>query len=535
LFTFAGAAHAQWSSDPAANLAVADRTGDQVQPKLGMTSDGGCYLSWFDNATGGYDVYLQRLDASGVEQWEQNGVLLADRGVSSTVDYDLVVGSSGDAFVAFNDDRSGSNQITITRVSADGVQLWGEQGVTIPGSAGGNNPHVAVLTSGDIIVGWSQSPGVKLQRLSADGALLGATQTVSEAGRTISLSDLQPSDAGTFIALWIRPFSTSFLSSKYLYTQKFNDAFAPLWAPTPGFEAVAVYAPAPGSNWPTGTGTYGNQGGSVQNGYFPSFVSDGAGGAVFAWYENAGPRNAYLQHVLADGSLKFQANGIPNVLTGTDRIRLGAGLAFDAASGEYFVASPESQASPQDQYRTFVQKFNADGSFAFGDTGVTIIPSDTGNVPSFVQCVAVGDGGCMVFGQDSRNQAGTVHVIFGARVDGEGTVNWTNLPSSTVEAKARLASGWSTSGFAVVAFGGSANIYAQNVNPDGSFGAPPVACEPDLNCDGSPDQGDVACMILAVAGDISCICQDPDFNLDGSADQGDVAAIIGVVAGQPCP
>jgi len=60
-------------------------------------------------------------------------------------------------------------------------------------------------------------------------------------------------------------------------------------------------------------------------------------------------------------------------------------------------------------------------------------------------------------------------------------------------------------------------------------------CDADVNCDGSPDQGDVACMILAVAGDTSCICQDPDFNLDGSADQGDVAALIGVVAGQPCP
>jgi len=60
-------------------------------------------------------------------------------------------------------------------------------------------------------------------------------------------------------------------------------------------------------------------------------------------------------------------------------------------------------------------------------------------------------------------------------------------------------------------------------------------CDADLNCDGSPDQGDVACIILAVAGDTSCICQDPDFNLDGSADQGDVAAVIGVVAGSPCP
>jgi len=61
------------------------------------------------------------------------------------------------------------------------------------------------------------------------------------------------------------------------------------------------------------------------------------------------------------------------------------------------------------------------------------------------------------------------------------------------------------------------------------------SCDADINCDGSADQGDVACMILAVAGNLSCICQDPDFNQDGSADQGDVASVIQVVAGQPCP
>jgi len=62
-----------------------------------------------------------------------------------------------------------------------------------------------------------------------------------------------------------------------------------------------------------------------------------------------------------------------------------------------------------------------------------------------------------------------------------------------------------------------------------------AACDADVNCDGSPDQGDVACIILAVAGDASCLCGDADFNLDGSIDQGDVAAIIRVIAGEPCP
>ena len=75
----------QWSTNPAANLTVADMGGEQVQPKIRATPDGGCYVSWFDNRTGGYDVYLQRLNAAGVEQWPHNGVLVRDRETSCDV------------------------------------------------------------------------------------------------------------------------------------------------------------------------------------------------------------------------------------------------------------------------------------------------------------------------------------------------------------------------------------------------------------------------------------------------------------------
>src|SRR5215210_4544491 len=87
------AATTQWSSDPFNNLTIADRTSEQVQSKVRPTPDGGAYISWFDNAAGGYDVYLQRVTATGDEVWAHNGVLIADRSVSSTVDYDLTVDS----------------------------------------------------------------------------------------------------------------------------------------------------------------------------------------------------------------------------------------------------------------------------------------------------------------------------------------------------------------------------------------------------------------------------------------------------------
>jgi len=60
-----------------------------------------------------------------------------------------------------------------------------------------------------------------------------------------------------------------------------------------------------------------------------------------------------------------------------------------------------------------------------------------------------------------------------------------------------------------------------------------LGCRPNLdyNNDGSEDQGDLACLILAIAGDTSCAVLDPDFNQDGSADQADIAALIIALAG----
>ena len=47
------------------NLAVADAASDQILPLVAPTSDGGCYISWFDGIANGFDVRLQRLDALG--------------------------------------------------------------------------------------------------------------------------------------------------------------------------------------------------------------------------------------------------------------------------------------------------------------------------------------------------------------------------------------------------------------------------------------------------------------------------------------
>jgi hypothetical protein len=67
---------AQWSSDPAQNLAVADAASDQNLAKLAATADGGTWVSWFDGIGSGWDVRVQRLEADGSERFAHNGLLV---------------------------------------------------------------------------------------------------------------------------------------------------------------------------------------------------------------------------------------------------------------------------------------------------------------------------------------------------------------------------------------------------------------------------------------------------------------------------
>ena len=92
---------ALWATDAAQNLAIAERTSEQVTPKLGICPDGGCYVAWFDLAFGSYQVYMQRLDPLGNELWPHNGILISSHPQSSSlVDWDLISDTNGHAVVS---------------------------------------------------------------------------------------------------------------------------------------------------------------------------------------------------------------------------------------------------------------------------------------------------------------------------------------------------------------------------------------------------------------------------------------------------
>ncbi|MBP7748384.1 MAG: hypothetical protein KA383_19890 [Phycisphaerae bacterium] len=493
-------ATAQWSSDPSVNLAIADRTADQVQPKIRSTSDGGCYISWFDNAGGGYDVYLQRLDPQGYEQWPHNGLLIANRSYGWTTDYELTVDADDNAVIAYNDDRSGSDQIGCNKISPAGTLLWGATGVLLTNTSEFvASPRVAVTSDGRIVVGWTQEAGFYLQQLSPDGVPQWASPThVLPATGSYGLSDLKESGAGTVIASWV--YSTGGYSSpRYLYAQKYSSAGAPVW----GFAPVIVF-----------------DGGSLQMGYFPRFVPDGSGGAVFGWYDTAGTRNCYVQHVSTSGTQLFPHNGVA-ASTLANRIRLSPDVAYNSATGESFLFWTEAN-SLQSQWGLYGQKFSPAGVRAWTNSGVQLLPLTT-QQNAFVKTVVAGTGAIVFYVDDAG--AGYLKAF---RLDGAGAVVWPLSPRmicATLSSKWGVIAARTPAGMPLVAWADqrvdSGNIYTQNVKPDGSLGLPALITG-DLNCDGQVDFRDINPFVLYLSGNDlwqatypTCPPENGDINLDG--------------------
>lgn len=443
-------AHSQWSNDPAQNLLAVDRAGEQTQPKLASRTDGGLYLSWFDNdpsgsPPGGYDVYVQRFDPAGVELWAHDGVLVADLGLSSTTDYDLDVDASDGALVTFQDDRGTGTQITAARLTPAGAIDWS---ITLTSTTQFvANPKIAGTSDGAIVVAWIQNSTVHLQRLSASGTPLWTEIVLTPATGSYSTGDLDATESGTCILSLVHQ-TGSFSSPKHLLAQKFDASGTKLWA--------AAHVPV-------------FDGGSLQFGNFPQFVPDGSGGAVFAWYSASPALECFAQRLDASGAELFPHNGA-QVSTTAGRVRVEPDVAYDAATQTTYVAWVELD-SLQSVRGVSAQAFDATGARQWGSGGKTLVPlgsddiADVGALVLADRC-AVSWTSAPSFGQD---------VARVTLLDGAGN---TIVPifafSSTPAVKYRFVAERTAPGHGVYAWrderGADPHVYLQNLLSDGTLG-----------------------------------------------------------------
>ena len=457
-------ASAQWSSNPLENLGVAVANGDQVTPKLAESPDGGCYSAWFDNRSGSYCMYMQKLNSPGEPQWEENGMLISDHPqMTWLVDYDLTVDQDGNAVVVFADIRSGgTNDLDVFayKIGPDGTFLWGPDGVALSERVNTNfepAPKITATSAGNFVAGWVKSGATEVscfQKISADGQIMWGESGINisgAAGESINAPDLAASDDDQVVVFWKNSSGVPWAPTTYLYAQKFSADGAALWNPS----GVRFYDLGNMSAW-----TY------------PEIQSDANGGALFTYHDS--PTTGFyvwVQHVDSAGNLVFPMNGVQASLNSFDRLHMNPSLTYFPASDELFVFWVEENGG-QSQYGVYGQKISPDGSLLWTDAGREFVGLG-GDQISFIRSAPAGNGIYVGYFQDPTVNTSAVKAF---SIDHNGNMNWNPviLSDASLGGKDDLLMVVNNENRAFLAWddgrADNGDIYAQNVNPDGSLG-----------------------------------------------------------------
>jgi hypothetical protein len=460
------AACAQWTTNLSANTPIADFPNDQAVPKVSARGDGGCYIGWFDHRGPNYDVYLQRVDKNGYDVWTHNGILVSGHPQgTSLVDWDLITTINGHALLVFTDLRAlGDLDVYAYLIDEAGNFLWGPNGITLSNDAEYEaNPVVAEMTDGTFVFAWNRSilgstSRLVMQKVDFVGQLLFGLGYEILGGPTDDpgFVGIVPAPAAGFILSWVRDTIPISGAARHLWSQKYDANGVAQWPAGP----IAVY-----------------DGAFLPIAYKPEVQADGAGGAWYAWYSSVGAFfEGRAQRLDTNGAEVFAHNGVEISLE-PSRSELTPSFVQDGSGG--IVVFYNKRNSSQSSWGIAGQRISSTGALLWGANGLDFAPYDA-VAEEAPRALAIGnDFGFFV----EQGNFGTT--LVGARVNGSGVAQWTPSPlaaCSLVSGKDKLRAIAASDGTAIVVWSDSRvdpnNVYAQNVEIDGSTGIPPAAVTP---------------------------------------------------------
>ena len=464
-FLFSRLILSQWNSNTSVNTLVCDTTGEQSVTKMALCPDGSTYYGWFDNRSGGYAVYIQRLDLNGNRTFPAPGILVSSNTQnSSLVDWDMIADNNNNVVLTFTDIRNGGSINPFAyMLNSSGAMLWGANGVTLSDSVNSfqPNPKVVQTTDGNYIFLWRIGSGptkLAMQKLNSAGVKQwGAGPVLFTSGTTENYDwpSLVASDNGTVIIMFSGYTGTFINPSNYrIYTQKISTTGTKVWNSTQD----TVYSLS-----------------QVSGFYQPRIFPDGTGGAIYCWRDNRNLTNlvtGYIQRKNSTGTLLFPVNGSPvSLQTGMNHFDPQA--AFMPATGETVVFFYQSN-SGQTQWGLSGQKFSSAGAQLWGSNGIVYIP--LGNNQPGIYSAQTKDTNAFCYINESQfGSSNNLIKVF--RTGKSGAFVWSGnilTASSILSSKVRLNSAVNSAGMSIVSWQDqrtdNGGIYAQNINFDGTFG-----------------------------------------------------------------
>lgn len=165
----------QWDPD---GVPISTAPDHQLEPRVVSDGVGGGIISWCSYRDGYADVYAQRVDASGGISWTPGGVPIAATATGQALWSEMVSDGAEGAIITWQDYRSflTSYDIYAQRVNGSGVVQWAPNGVPISNATKGQNyPWLVPGGAGGAIIAWLDSrhtdTDIYAQNVSSDGSL----------------------------------------------------------------------------------------------------------------------------------------------------------------------------------------------------------------------------------------------------------------------------------------------------------------------------------------------------------------------------
>lgn len=458
LILLVGLLNAQWTPYPSQNNVISDLNGEQAIPKVVTGPTGDTFIGFFSNDAGNYDVRLQRLDSQGNELWDHNGILISDHtSMTWLMDWDMTVDQENNAILVFQDIRNaGNNNVYAYRISPDGTFVWGADGLELSNSpAISSSPKVCVTSAGNIIVAWQEETVSIIQKISPDGDILWGNSGITlSADDNVTWPQPFPVEDDEILLKYFEDSGPSWAVTRHMLMQKFDSNGNPVWS------SPTVITNVPGiSSWTQ---------------IFP-IISDENNGCFIAWHDsrNGGTQNkVFAQHIFADGTVEFVDNGQPLVENSQAQCSFPE-IVYDPATDELTAYWFQTDLD-QNNYGISGQKLDGDGNRLWGNIGMAILPISELYVLPFA--VRQANDNVIILYEESQD--GFTSQIKALRLDSDGNVVWPNnsvTMSSFLSNKIHCEASDFSQGQIIAAWEddryGAADIYAQNINFDGTIGS----------------------------------------------------------------
>lgn len=296
-------------------VAVCTAPNVQNNPRIDLGSLGGAIVTWQDKRNNAdYDIYAQSLNSAGAAQWATDGVIICNA-INTQSNPKIEPDGSNGAFIAWEDKRNALDyDIYAQRINSAGVTQWGANGLSVVNTASNQSATDMKYLGGNLVsISWkdirSGNFAVFTQLLNLSGAPQLAANGIQLSTGLKSINPNNISDGfGGVIISW----QDSTANGWNVSAQKINSSGVQLW----------------------------NAGGTVisnatNNQINVTQISDGLGGAIFSWedYRNTTDYDIFAQHIFSNGSTvdgindltpdtKLNAECYPNPISSFSKIRL---------------------------------------------------------------------------------------------------------------------------------------------------------------------------------------------------------------------